>query len=199
MFQGASSPSEDAEADGHVSASGAYSAAPIYRDATTARDVPIETQGQTSLARSKLEERRSHRNRPMPHLEYFLVCESVSVDSESNNISLFNVLDDLYPDKLQYVLPKALGVSTWNLGPEDEGRDYQTILRVILPHDANASSDEVNSEAFPMNLVRTPHRSRAIQGVLNIPLLRTGDLVFEVLLNGERCASHTVTVHPPDE
>ncbi len=30
----------------------------------------------------------------MPKLEYFLICESVSVDQDTNRLSLFNVLED---------------------------------------------------------------------------------------------------------
>lgn len=32
----------------------------------------------------------------MPKLEYLLVCESVSVDRETNRISLFNVIEDIH-------------------------------------------------------------------------------------------------------
>ena len=31
----------------------------------------------------------------MPRLEYFIVCESISTDQETNRVSLFNVLEDL--------------------------------------------------------------------------------------------------------
>jgi hypothetical protein len=31
----------------------------------------------------------------MAKLEYFLICESMSTDRETNRVSLFNVLEDL--------------------------------------------------------------------------------------------------------
>jgi hypothetical protein len=135
----------------------------------------------------------------MPHLEYFVVCELVSVDASTNSVSLFNVLDDIHPDEFPYWVANTYAVSSWNLGHEDEGRDYQTALRVILPHDENASREEIDSNDFAMNIDRNQHRVRAIQGVANIPLQRPGNLVFEVLLNGNRCATHTVIVHPVAE
>ncbi len=31
----------------------------------------------------------------MPDLEYFVVCESVAIDRESNRISMFHVIEDV--------------------------------------------------------------------------------------------------------
>ena len=47
-----------------------------------------------------------------------------------------------------------------------------------------------------MNLSHLAHRCRAIQGILDIPIDGPGDITFEVLLNGEHAATHTVKIHP---
>ena len=49
-----------------------------------------------------------------------------------------------------------------------------------------------------MNFSRGRRRYRAVQTVMNIPLDQPGDLQFEVILNGQHVAIHTVVVHPAD-
>lgn len=127
----------------------------------------------------------------MAKLEYFIVCAATSIDAGTSAISLFHVLEDIFPDDFPDDLPNLEAVSLWILGPEDAERDYQATLRVTLPGQVQAAS-------FPMNLdpSRGRNRLRAIQGVRHIPLLASGELKIEVLLNGVHAADHTITVHP---
>jgi hypothetical protein len=124
----------------------------------------------------------------MAKLEYFIVCESTSVDAENNRISLFHVLEDIFPDQFPYFLPRIEAVSLWNLDPEDKDTDFQAALEIRLP----GVSEGVK---FPMNLSRGRMRYRAALAVGNIPLSRPGELSFEVTLNGTHGATHIVTVH----
>ncbi len=124
----------------------------------------------------------------MPKLEFFIVCESVSIDVESGKISLFNVIEDIFTDALpDYVNINAVGL--WNVEPEDAGKDYQASLRITPPGLAEGP-------VFPMNLTRGRLRYRAVFAVRNIPLNQPGRLVVEAMMNGEHVASHTVIVHP---
>ncbi|HWE36574.1 MAG TPA: hypothetical protein VG406_08410 [Isosphaeraceae bacterium] len=122
----------------------------------------------------------------MATLEYFIVCESTSVDAATGRISLFHVIEDLFPDHFPYVLPRVEAVSLWNLEAEDDGKDFQVLLRITPPG--------LRVADFPMNLSRGRSRYRAVLAVERIPLPQPGTLSFEVLLNGRHQASHTVTV-----
>ncbi len=128
----------------------------------------------------------------MARLEYFLVCRSVSTDVDTNEITLSGVIEDVFlvPDEV-VIIPKVVAVSSWTLSPGDLETDFQTILVISRP-------GETTGKPFPMNLSKGRRRYRTIQGVLSIPLDQPGDLKFQVLLNGEPQATHTVTVHPPD-
>ncbi len=124
----------------------------------------------------------------MAKLEYFIVCESTSVDAENNRISLFHVLEDIFPDGFPYVLPRIEAVSLWNLDPQDADTDFQVTLEVYLPGNPAGV-------LIPMNLSKGVRRCRAAVALMNIPLDRSGELRFEVKLNGLRGATHIVSVH----
>jgi hypothetical protein len=126
----------------------------------------------------------------MPPIEYFLVCRSIQTDVNTNEMSFINVLEDISPDAFPHVIPRAIAVSLWNLPQAEEPRDYQATLVVKIPGKADV--------AFPMNFSRGTHRCRAVQGVLEIPVDEPCDVTFEVRLNGEHAASHTVKVHPAE-
>jgi hypothetical protein len=125
----------------------------------------------------------------MARLEYFIVCRSVAVDIDTDEITLANVLEDVFLEESPtYVLPRIVAVSSWELSAEEMGGAFQAMLGVVLPGGKPVR--------FPMNLARGRLRYRAIQGVLNIPLDQPGKLAFEVQLNGDHSAWHYVTVHP---
>jgi len=108
----------------------------------------------------------------------------------TNEISFINVLEDITPEAFPYVIPRAIAVSLWNFQQGEEKQDYQAILVAKIPGRPDV--------AFPMNFSFGVHRCRAIQGVLEIPVDAPGDVTFEVRLNGEHAASHTVKIHPPE-
>ena len=124
----------------------------------------------------------------MAKLEYFIVCESTLVDVETNAISLFHVLEDVFPDTFPDTLARLEAVSLWNLGPEDIRTDFQATLWVTPPGEADGAP-------FPMNLSKGRMRYRAAQKVLYIPLDQPGELRIEVRLNGVHAADHVITIH----
>ena len=77
----------------------------------------------------------------MPKLEYFLLCESISVDQETNRVSLFNVLEDLHLAKLPkngdskpaFILNQFVAVAVFNREPEDGDQDFEACLKYNLP------------------------------------------------------------------
>ena len=126
----------------------------------------------------------------MARLEFFVVSESVSIDQQTNRLSLFNVLKQVGSTNFPKVLPFALAISLWIAEAGDDVRDFQCTLRIILP---NGDRHELAS-----NFKFRARRHRVIQRVEGIPLSGVGVLRFEVLLNGEHAASHEVDVSQKD-
>jgi hypothetical protein len=129
----------------------------------------------------------------MPRLEYFLVSESTSVDSDQNMVSIFNILDAVsFPKSRPMVIPQLVAHSSWIFDPEDVGKDFQVTLEIVLPGWEGAGN---TNESLRTNFVGPPEkRQRIFQRVMGLLLLQPGDVVFHLLLNGEHKASHTLTV-----
>ncbi len=129
----------------------------------------------------------------MPNLEYFLVCESISTDQETNRVSLFNVLEDLQvlaQGHAGILLSQLIAVSCWNHEPDDEGKDFQQIVRIHSP-------GSTEPKDFPVNFQMERPRQRISVRFQGMPKLQPGPLKFELLLNGEHVAWHTVNVTEP--
>jgi hypothetical protein len=127
----------------------------------------------------------------MADLEYFIVCRSVSIDVETDELTFGNVIEDLSPDIFPTELPRAVAVSAWRISAEESADEFQVILRVLRPGEQPEEAAD-----FPMNLATGRIRYRAMESILEIPLEQSGDLKFEVLLNGQHAATHIVTIHP---
>lgn len=127
----------------------------------------------------------------MADLEYFVVCRSVAIDVDTDEITLCNVLEDLFPSEFPELLDRAVAISTWRIPEEEKGVDFQAILKIYIPGDETG-------EEFPMNFAQGTTRPRAIQSIINIPLERAGTLVFKVFLNGKESAAHHIEVHPEE-
>ncbi len=131
----------------------------------------------------------------MPKLEYFLVCESMSTDSETNRVSLFNVLEDLQvasPESTSVShIPVAqfVAVSCWNQERGDEVEDFQAIVKIHPPNG--------EPQQFTTNFKMEQPRQRLAFRIQGVPKLEPGQLKFELLINGEHIAWHTVNIHPP--
>lgn len=123
----------------------------------------------------------------MARLEYFLVCESVSIDQETNKISLFNVLEGAQGKSFPVIIPTIAAVSAWNRQSGDEDTDYQIILRMQLP-------GEVEKKDFRTNIRLDQQRHRVIQRIENIQINQPGELIFEVLINEVSSAHHVITI-----
>lgn len=122
----------------------------------------------------------------MAHMEFFVVSEELSVDQQTNRLSLFNVLEQIAGPNFPLVLLSAAAISLWVADAGDDGRDFQCMLRIILP---NGRQHE-----FTSNFRFGARRHRVIQRLQGFPIDEPGVLRFEVLLNGEHQASHEVDV-----
>ena len=130
----------------------------------------------------------------MPRLEYFLVASSLSIDQATNNVSLFHILEELTGTMPLRMFP-VVAASAWIFEPNELGRDYQASLKVHLPD--GELLPESHQLAVNFSTERRRHRIHQFLHGLVIP--EPGDLVFELILNGEHQASHMITVHSQDE
>jgi hypothetical protein len=127
----------------------------------------------------------------MPALEYFLVAESVSVDQTTNQVSIFNIIEDMNVPALPGVIGQVAAVCAWNVPPNEIGQDFQATFRIVTPGEEHRDNNT--------NFTATQPRQRLIVRMIGVPIVAPGRLVFEVLLNGQHQAYHTVNVavEPP--
>jgi hypothetical protein len=92
------------------------------------------------------------------------------------------------PDPLGLPVASLVAVSCWNRDPGDEDQDFQAALRIHPPNQ--------DSKDFTMNFKMDRPRHRLSLRFQRVPKLEPGELRFELLLNGEHVAWHTVNVLP---
>lgn len=128
----------------------------------------------------------------MPKLEYFLVAESVSIDSDRNQVSVFNILEEMsIPESEPKVIPRLVALASWIITPDDEGKDYQVSVDLIGP-----GQDCPYNHEFSLNFTARGNRQRTQMHLALLPIERVGDTVFNLKLNGTQIASHVLTVRP---
>ena len=128
----------------------------------------------------------------MPKLEYFLVSESVSVDQQTNRASLFNILDEVRENKFPIVIPQVVVTSAWNYEGGDEDIDYQVRVRMSLP-------GKEKPKDVPVNVKIEKNRHRLFLQLMNLRIKQPGELKFEVFINDEYTASHTVLIQKDEQ
>jgi hypothetical protein len=125
------------------------------------------------------------------HLEFFIVAQGVSVDQDTNQTSIFGVLEEVASPVFPHAIPFCVAVSLWNVSDADVGKDWQAALRIRFP-DGNETSIPIN-----FSVKDGTRRHRITQRMMGLPVPGTGDLEFELLLNGKHAATHTTTVRAP--
>ena len=128
----------------------------------------------------------------MPQLEFFLVARAVSVDANTNQLSVFEVLEEVHPQQLPARIEQCVAVSTWRLGADDTGTDALITLRITRP--GGEAQDLSSTVRFPEGSAR----HRLMQRIQGLSLNSSGNLHFELLLNGQHSAQHLVTVLAPE-
>jgi hypothetical protein len=127
----------------------------------------------------------------MPKLEYFLIAESISVDRDFNEVSVFNILEEIFfPRGVQWTIPKLVACSAWICGDEDLHKDFQVSLE-IAQKDKNG---QTRVDPYFMNFRADGTRQRVYLRYEYLPVYGVGDILFNLKLNGESRATHTITV-----
>jgi hypothetical protein len=128
----------------------------------------------------------------MPNLEYFLLCESIAVDQDTNRISLFNVLEDFEitppneaKERRTIVLGQFVAVALFNRAQDDGENEFEACLKIH----ATGQAEKEHKIGFRMER----NRQRIIMRFIGMPPVgEDGVLRFELMLNGNHCATHTV-------
>ena len=125
----------------------------------------------------------------MARLEYFMVAESISIDVNTNRVSIFNVIEDVRCTSFPQVIAQIAAIVSWNREDGDEDQDFQAQLNIRGPMGRG-----------PFELLCNFRFERSLrmrnQFVLNgIPLISEGELQVEICLNGQHQASHTIMIH----
>jgi hypothetical protein len=133
----------------------------------------------------------------MIKLEYFLVAESYAVDENRNTISIFHVLEEFGAHAAPIIVPKLSAISSWLVSEDhDPELDHHVTIRVS----GGALEAPLEYDFVMSRGPRTRHRMfHSFQGAVFDAF---GDAVFELLLDGEHRASHTLTLEevpaPPE-
>ena len=122
----------------------------------------------------------------MPSLEYFVVAESATVDQLSNRVSVFNIYDEILIPKFPMPIGPFVSVCSWNASKEDKDEEFQVSVKLQMP--------DGDHGPFNSNFTMKAKRHRTILTMNSIPISRAGTIVFEILLNGEHKAFHTIDV-----
>ena len=122
----------------------------------------------------------------MPKIEYFVVCESVSIDQTTNTMSVFHVLEQINSPHFPIVLPRLTAVAHWNACEGDNDRDFQVGIIVTLP--------DGEPKEFSQNFRMIRPRHRTIANFIGLPVNGPGTMTIEMRLNGEHQAFHTIDV-----
>jgi hypothetical protein len=125
----------------------------------------------------------------MPRLEYFLVSESSSVDSETGALSVFSVLNEAKFDSFPAVLPKVALVTCWIPSPKEieTKEEFQVTFKFRVPD--SAKNGEIRS-----GFQAESRFQHLILNVAGIPVDHPGEIVIDLLLNEQHQASHTIFV-----
>ena len=122
----------------------------------------------------------------MAKLEYFLVAQDVSVDQRTNCISLFHIIEEIAVPQIPVNWHQMIAVSAWNPEEGDQEKDFQAEVRVVEP--------DGETKEFCRNFRIEGKRCRVIMYFQGVPLKACGTLHFDLLLNGQHQASHSIDV-----
>ncbi len=123
----------------------------------------------------------------MARLEYFIVSKSSSVDISTNEVSAFEILEEIHVENFPFIYPGCVAITVLRPEEGDEEKDFQGRLCVTLP------SGETNENR--VNFRMTSVRHRLIQRIVGLPLTEAGILKFEIKVNDEHFAEHIVDIH----
>ncbi len=118
-----------------------------------------------------------------------LVAEGVVVDSETNLLSVFNVLEEITPFGYPFIFQRLATVSTTERDPEDPGLPPNCSIRFMLDDDTLLDTPaNIDFQGRPRN------RFKLTVGGLVVP--HPGRLTITLVVNGGPLQSYVITIRP---
>jgi len=71
----------------------------------------------------------------MPKLLFSICSELASIDAISNNISIFNILEDLQSPKFPITFPRIFITSLWQRKKDEAGMKFEALIKFVNPDD----------------------------------------------------------------
>jgi hypothetical protein len=121
----------------------------------------------------------------VPSLEYFVVAEDAVIDSQTNRVSIFNVLEEvsahLFPASINVV-----AIAGWNTLDDEMGR--HATMEVVFREEGR------EEQIFRLQADLNRQRFRSLFRFENFMFQQVGTARFEIRVDGEHKASHEVRV-----
>lgn len=120
----------------------------------------------------------------MPQLEYFVVAESVSIDSNRNSVSVFHILSKLAVEPI----PVLSAVAGWIFTQEeiDAKKEYQVRLVFAPPGD--------EPKIFRVNLNANVRFQNIHLRLEYVPISRVGDFTITLFVDDDKKATHLIEI-----
>ena len=120
-----------------------------------------------------------------------LCAESIVVDARTNNVSVFNIMDELSAESFPIFLQRFT-VLTVLERDDDNDSTIECFLRITL------ADEEILNQAFDINF-QDKKRTRNIVTLGGMTVLRPGTLEVSFWLGEERLGQYQIVVNAPRE
>lgn len=118
-----------------------------------------------------------------------LCAEGIVIDSQTNNISAFNILEELSPPVLPAILPRFFVLSVLERDEADSPR-LDTHLRITV------AEQVIVDQVFTVDFQGTT-RARSVFGFGGMPLPQPGSLEVAHLRGDDVLQAYRIVVKPP--
>lgn len=125
----------------------------------------------------------------MPRLVFALCCQSTSIDSRTNNVSIFHIIEQLQFQGFPAILPFLEIVTLWQREP-DQLQAFTQRVRLLNPEGGVVGEHEI-----PVIMEQSRHR--VFEQIQGLPFQRAGTYTFEVSIRREGQEQWTVEVQVP--
>ncbi len=125
----------------------------------------------------------------MTKVKLLLCAEGVVIDQKSNNVSIFNILEQINVEMLPAIIPKMVILSVLE---KDESDDIEWKGEYSISIDGKEMGRKLLKHNFRGFL-----RSRNIMVVAGLPLPKPGTLEIALLKEEKKLASYTIEISAP--
>jgi hypothetical protein len=130
----------------------------------------------------------------MPHIEYFVVSQSISIDQDKNRVSIFHIFEELSFKKFPGRIPMLVITTLWDISDEERDREFEGEI-ILNPPDIA----EPIRYPFRFRTDKIAPRQRVIYELKNTSVPGVGEFRFEVFLEGRRHAGHTIHIRETEK